>query len=108
MGTRIRVVPIPGAVERIETWPLLAHLGDEIADDAQKFVEATSEHNTGRLEVSIAVREVSNERAVIAADARNPRSNPGHKAYAWYKERGTSDTKAEPFLAPATYIYRRP
>jgi hypothetical protein len=107
--SRIVVVPIPGALERnVETWPLMAHLGDEIADDAQKFVDASSEGGTGRLEVSIGVREVSDERVVIAADARNPRSNVGHKAYAWYKERGTSDTPAEPFLAPATYIYRTP
>jgi hypothetical protein len=106
--SRIVVVPIPGALERVETWPLLAHLGEEIADDAKRFVDATSEHNTGRLDLSISVRDVSDERVIIAADARNPRSNPGHKAYAWYKERGTSDTPAEPFLAPATYIYRTP
>jgi hypothetical protein len=106
--SRIVVVPIPGALERVETWPLLAHLGDEIADDAQKFVEASSEEATGRLELSIVVAEVSNERVRIQANARNPRSNPGHQAYAWYKERGTSDTRAEPFLAPATYIYRTP
>lgn len=106
--TRIVVVPIPGALERVETWPLLAHLGDEIADDAQKFVDASSGSGTGNLELSIHVAEVSNERAIIAANARNPRSNPGHQAYAWHKERGTSDTKAEPYLAPATYIYRTP
>ena len=105
---RIVVVPIPGALERIETWPLMAHLAEEIADDAQTFVDASSETQSGRLEVSIGVREVSDTRAIIAADARNPRSNPGHQAYAWYKERGTSDTPAEPFLAPAAYIYRSP
>lgn len=104
----IRIVPVPGAARRIETWPLMAHLAEEIADDAEKFVDATSSGNSGRLELSIAVREVSDDRAIIAADARNPRSNPGHQAYAWYKERGTSDTPAEPFMAPATYIYRTP
>lgn len=105
----IRVVPVPGAIERIDTFDLMAELADEIADDAQTNADRNSNtQSSGRLQLAIGVVEVSQTRARIAANPRNPRSNAGSKAYAWYVEKGTSDTKAEPFLAPAAYIYRRP
>jgi hypothetical protein len=97
--------------EKIETdvhpAELLGDLAREVARDAQEIVAANS-HQSGRLEIAVHVDEVDDDRAIVAADPRNPRSSPEEAGYAFWVERGTSDTNAEPYLRPALYRHRSP
>jgi hypothetical protein len=97
--------------ERIDTdvdaAPLLRQLAGDVVDDAQAIVAAQS-HESGRLEEALHVEEVTGEHAIVVADPRNPRSSPEESGYAYWVERGTSDTDAEPFMRPALYRYRSP
>jgi hypothetical protein len=97
--------------EKIETdvhpAQLLDRLARDVVDDARAIVAGQS-HESGRLEEAIHVDEVTDEHAIVVADPRNPRSSPEESGYAYWVERGTSDTNAEPFLRPALYRYRSP
>lgn len=107
VGVSTRWVVHADSVDQVDMKPLLGDLADAIADDAQAIVAAQSKR-TGRLELAVHVDEVTEDHAIVAADPRNPRSSPEEQAYAYWMEKGTSDTPAEPFLRPATWIYRTP
>lgn len=91
------------ALDDVDTEPLLRHLADDIAADAR----ALAPERTGDLKASIRVEEVDDHHAVVVADATRQQKK-GPEAYAYWVEKGTSDTKAQPFLRPALYKYRAP
>lgn len=90
--------------DQVNTEPIMRKVAEEIAADAERIVAK----RTGRTARSIHVAEVSDRHAVIVADPKNPNSSEGHRSYGAYLERGTSDTKAQPFMRPAGYRYRSP
>lgn len=106
MATRWVLYP-----EKIETdvhpAELLDKLGRDVASDAQAIVDVQS-RRTGRLELAIHVDEADDFHVTVAANPRNPRSSPEDAGYAFWVERGTSDTDAEPFLRPSLYKHRSP
>lgn len=90
-------------LERIDTTDAMRKIAEDVAEDARRFA---AKGRTLGLSRGISVIEVRNNHAVIQSVARNPRSSPEHAAYPLWVERGTSDTRAEPFLRPAAYRYR--
>jgi HK97 gp10 family phage protein len=98
-----RIVVHADALDGIDTEPLMRKLANDVADDARQLAP----QRTGRLRLSISVVEVTDRRAVVAATAKHPEPSKSG-SYAFYVEKGTSDTKARPFLRPALYKYRTP
>lgn len=90
-------------LDRIDTEPAMRKIADEVAADARRLAP---KGKTLALSEGISVTEVSDRHAIIESTARNKRSSPEHAAYPLYVEKGTSDTKAEPYLRPAAYRYR--
>lgn len=91
------------ALDDIDTEPVMREIAEEIAADARRLAP---KGKTGRLAAGISVTEVSDRHAVIESTAKNPRSSPEHAEYPWWVEKGTSDTKAQPYMKPAAYRYR--
>lgn len=91
-------------LDDVDTEQVLRNVAEEIAADARRIVAVRS----SRTKLSIRVAAVSKNHAVIVADPKNPRSSPSKKAYGAHLERGTSDTRAQPFMRPAGYRYRTP
>lgn len=89
-------------LDQVDTKAILREKAEEIAEDARRLAPS----RTGRLRESIRVESVTDTTAVIVADAKNPKSSEGKQSYAGHVERGTSDTKAQPFMAPAGLRYR--
>ena len=86
---------IDGAVAGV-----LRDLAEDVADDARRLAPV----RTGRLRESIHVASVTDERAIVEADATRQQQD-GPETYPGFVERGTSDTPAQPFLRPA--LFRR-
>lgn len=95
------------SLDDVDMSELNEYLLGEIAEDAQRIVNGQS-RRTGRLETAVHVEGVTSKGGYVVANPRNPRSAPEDAGYAYWVEKGTSDTPAEPFLRPATYIYRTP
>lgn len=87
----------------LDSESVLRDVAEEIVEDARRLAP---KGKTLKLSQSIRVESVTDSRAVVVADPRNVKSSPGNQAYAAHVERGTSDTKAQPFMAPAGLRYR--
>lgn len=92
-------------VDQIDTTPVMRDLAGSIATDARMLAE---KGKTLGLSGGISVTEVSRTRAVVQSVARNPRSSPEHADYPYFVEKGTSRSRARPFMRPAAYRYRTP
>lgn len=93
------------ALDDIDTEPVMQSIADDVADDARRYAP---KGKTLQLSQGIRVAEVSRDHAVIESTAKNPRSSPEHAEYPYWVEKGTSDTKAQPYMKPAAYKYRTP
>lgn len=87
---------------QVDTEPLMRHLADEIADDMRKFVPV----DKGHLRDGIRVGAVTDDIAFVVST--RPESGEDREEVPVYVEQGTSDTRAQPYMRPATYIYRTP
>lgn len=85
-----------------DTEPLMQHLADAIADDMRGFAP----EDKGHLKAGIRVEDVSRDRAYVVST--RPESGEDAEEVPVYVELGTSDTPAQPYMRPATYIYRTP
>jgi hypothetical protein len=93
----------PEALNEVRTEPLLRDLAEDVAADARRLAKRGE---TGNLKESIGVAGVYSNAAYVSANPRNPHDPPGEDAYAFYVEKGTSHSGAQPFLRPALYRYR--
>jgi hypothetical protein len=91
------------AIDDVDTEQVMGEIAEAIAVDARTNA---AKGKTLGLSGGISVTEVSDTRAVIESTAKNPRSSPEHAEYPWWVEKGTSDTKAQPYLKPAAMKYR--
>lgn len=98
----------PEALGEVPTEPLLRHLAEDVARDA----EARAPERTGRLKLETDVADVHPDAAYVVAKPRNPsderHGHAGEAPYAYFVEKGTSRAKAQPFLRPALFQYRAP
>lgn len=98
----------PEAINEVPTEPLLRRLAEDVARDA----EALAPERTGALKLETNVEGVYSNAAYVVAKPRNPGDvaggHPDEAPYAYYVEKGTGHSKAQPFLRPALYRYRRP
>lgn len=98
------------AVEDVDTTELMRHLAHEVADDMRVFVPK----DKLSLRDGIKVTDVANDYARIESTrpAGGGGSGPTQEQYReevpFFVEEGTSDTPAQPYMRPATYIYRTP
>lgn len=89
----MRVVLVPGAIERLDvTGPLLS-VARMVVEDAKRVVPV----RTGRLRDSIRVGSFTS-RESVRVDATAP--------YAGYVELGTRYMDAQPYLRPSLYKWR--
>lgn len=93
----------PEALNEVPTTPLLRDLAEDVADSARRLAPAGV---TGNLKASIHVDGVFPNAAYVTADPRNEGDPAGEQAYAYYVEKGTGHSEAQPFLRPALYRYR--
>ncbi|NUR24990.1 MAG: hypothetical protein HOV76_14675 [Hamadaea sp.] len=93
----------PEVIGEVRTEPLLRDLAEDVAADARRLAPRGA---TGNLKASIGVDGVYPNAAYVSANPRNPDDPPGEAAYAYYVEKGTGHSEAQPFLRPALYRYR--
>jgi len=98
-----RVVVHYERIDEIDPEPLLRKLAEDVVEDAKRLVKK----DTHRTEESIHVDSVDPEKAVVVADPAR-RQKKGEEHYAYWLEKGTSDTEAQPFMRPAVYKRRNP
>lgn len=98
----------PEVLGEIPTEPLLRTLAEDVAKDAAELAP----ERTGALKLETNVDRVFPDAAYVVAKPRNPSDikagKPGEAPYAFYVEKGTSHSDAQPFLRPALYRYRSP
>lgn len=99
-----RIVVHEDALDEVDPEPLMRRLAEDVAQDMRNGAPT----DDFQLRDSIRVVEVTGRRAVIVAEPRNPKSSTQHKPYAYWVVKGTSDTRANPFMQRATYRYRSP
>lgn len=98
-----RVVLYEENLDLIDTEPAVRDIADAVAADARRFAR---KGKTLGLSEGIRVAEVSKDHAIIESTASNPRSSAGHAAYPRWVEKGTSRSRAFPYLRLAALRYR--
>lgn len=101
-----RVVVVPGAIDKIDTGPLLTYLGDDVAE----VMRGLSPVDEGDMRSTIRVGRPSGRAAQskirVTVGGMKGRVTGKPVGYTHFVERGTSKMAAEPFMRPALYRYR--
>lgn len=90
---------------RLDTAPLLADLGEDVAEDMRRIAPV----DTGDMVSTVRVRSFGSKRTVrVLAGGIPGKVTRRLVDYVVYVERGTSKMAAQPFMRPALYRYRSP
>lgn len=91
-------------LDSVDAKPLLADLGDDVADDMRRLAPV----DTGDMVSTVRVGAPSATKIVVRVGGIKGKITGKPVDYVPYVERGTSRMAAQPFMAPATYRYRSP
>lgn len=89
-------------LDQADTGPLMRYLAEDVAAKMREFAP----EDKGYLKAGVSITELDDDHAVITSV--RPESGEDREEVPVYVERGTSDTRAQPYMRPALYIYRSP